>query len=201
MQSPARAVAGQVHVVGHHAHAGGGDEYTVTLALLHHLGVAGDDVHAGLLGCLCHRHHNALQIGQREAFFEDEAGGQPKRRRPHHRHVVDGAVHRQTADIAAGKEQRRHHMAVGRHHQPAVRGRQQRAVVALAQIIVVESCGKQLFDQLRHGASAAAVAHIHAPVLDVQCADIILAYLAAIHHVAHMLTTSNSLNQTSEKNY
>ena len=49
MRSPGpRAVARDVDARRHHADAGGGDEDAVALALLDHLGVAGDDRHAGL---------------------------------------------------------------------------------------------------------------------------------------------------------
>jgi catalase-peroxidase len=50
-----------------------------------------------------HRFDDALQIGQRKAFFDDEAGRQVQRRGTRHGHVVDRAVHRQAADVAAGK--------------------------------------------------------------------------------------------------
>jgi hypothetical protein len=37
--------------------------------------------------------------------------------------IVYRAVHRQAADVAAGEEQRAHHVGVGRHHQALARRR------------------------------------------------------------------------------
>jgi hypothetical protein len=102
--SPGRALrAADVAPGGQHADAGGADEDAVALALFHDLGVAGDDGHAGLARGGGHRLDDALQVGQRQPFLEDEAGRQVQRHRAHHRHVVDRAVHREAADVAAGK--------------------------------------------------------------------------------------------------
>jgi hypothetical protein len=57
-----------------------------------------------------HGFDDARQVGQRKAFFEDEAGGKVKRLGAHHRDVIDRAMHRKAADVAAGKEQRRDHV-------------------------------------------------------------------------------------------
>jgi hypothetical protein len=53
----------------HHADAGGADEHAVALALFDHLGVAGDDGHAGLARRRGHRFDDALQVGQRKALL------------------------------------------------------------------------------------------------------------------------------------
>ena len=123
-----------------------------------------------------HRLDDALQVGQREAFLEDEAGRQVQRHRARHRHVVDGAVHRQAADVAAGKEQRRDDVAVGGHHQAPGRHAEGCLVVGLAQPFVVEGALEEFVDQLRHGAAAAAVRHVDDAVPEVDRADVVLAY-------------------------
>ncbi len=139
MRSPGRARSPEMcDARRHHADAGGGDEDAVALALLDHLGVAGDHRHAGLARGGGHRLDDALQVGQREAFLEDEARRQVQRPCARHGHVVDGAVHRQAADVAAGKEQRRDDVAVGGITRRPLGLRQQRLVVALAQPLVVE---------------------------------------------------------------
>ena len=50
-------------------------------------------------------------------------GGQIEGPGAGHGHIVDGAVDRQAADVAAGEEQRRDHMPVGAHHQAPGRRR------------------------------------------------------------------------------
>ena len=67
-----RQVARQIHPVGHHANAGGGDKHAIALALLDHLGVAGDHRHASLTRGLRQRADNARQISQRQAFFQNK---------------------------------------------------------------------------------------------------------------------------------
>lgn len=84
-------------------------------------------------------------------------------------------------------------MAVGGHHQPRARRRrgQPRAVVALAQELVVELAQEQLLDQLRTGAAARAVVHVDAAVLEVERADVV-----GLHcHRAASATTAMSLNR------
>ena len=167
------AVAAEFQALGQHADGGGGDENAVALAAFHHLGVACYHRHAGRARSFGHRFDDARQVGQRKAFFEDETGGEIERCGTHHRHVVHGAVHRQAADVAAGKEQGRHHMAVGRHHDAcrlAVqhRRRQNRAVVTLTQVLVAQMVGEQFRDQLHHGAPARAMRQIDPTVLQIE---------------------------------
>ena len=67
-----------------------------------------------------------------KAFLQDEAGGEIERARAGHGDVVDGAVHSKRADIAAGEEQRRDHVPVGRHDEAATGCIERRLIVALA---------------------------------------------------------------------
>lgn len=75
-----------------------GDEEPVGGAALHHLGVAGDDRHAGLTGGGGGARAQIAQVGEREPLFDDEGGGQRQRPRHRRRQVVDRAGHRQAAD-------------------------------------------------------------------------------------------------------
>ena len=163
----------QLNAVGQHADTGGGDENAVALATLDHLGVARHHRHTRRVSGMRHRLHDTRQVTQRKALFQNKTCCQIQRRGTHHGHVVERAVHRQTADITARKKQRRHHMAVGGHHQPrrfAVdhRGRQHRTVVTLAQVGVAQVAGKQLRDELHHGPPARAVRHVNAPVFQIK---------------------------------
>ena len=165
-------------------------EATIAFAPLNDLGVAGDHRHAGLARRPAHRLGDPLEVGQREALLEDEARAQVERRGAQHGHVVERAVHGQAADVAAGEEQRRDHVAVGGHHQAVAGGhRQQRSVVALEQVFVVEGGREQLLDQLRRGAAAGAVVHVDAAVLEVDRADVV-----GLGHV-HAATTGMSRNR------
>jgi hypothetical protein len=60
--------------------------------------------------CAARGFHHALQVGQRQSFLEDKSEREIKRLRPAHREVVDRAIDGKIADIAAGKENRRHHI-------------------------------------------------------------------------------------------
>ena len=90
----------------HRADPRGGDEDAVALAAVHDLGVAGDEGHAGFAAGVAHRIDDTPQIVQRQAFFEDERGREEERPRTAHGQVVHRPVHRQFADVAAGKEER-----------------------------------------------------------------------------------------------
>ncbi len=118
--------------------AGGVDVEPVALAPVDHLGVAGHQHHAGRRGRGLHRLHDALQHLHRQALFDDEAGAEELRTRAAHREVVDGAVHGQRADVAAGKEQRPHDVGVGGERHLRGPHPQPRAVVALAERRVLE---------------------------------------------------------------
>ncbi len=134
-----RPVGGDAHALGDDADAGGGDEDAVALAALDHLGVAGDD----------RRRRRPWRPRAIEATIAlRSASGNPSSmiiptdeiQRPGagHRHVVDGAVDRQRADVAAGEEQGRDDEAVGGHHHPPGVDLEAGLVVALGEIGVVE---------------------------------------------------------------
>ena len=69
--------------------------------------------HARLLAGFAHRRDDALQVGQGQPLFEDERGRQEQRSGAADRQVVDRAVHRQPADVAAGEEDRPDHEGIG----------------------------------------------------------------------------------------
>ena len=150
-----------------HPDAGGVDEYAITLAALDHLGVAGDDRHAGGARRVGHRMDDAREIGEGQALFEDEAGGEPERPRAAHGDVVDGAVHGELADVASREEQRRDHVGVGAEDDLARRRREARAVVLLREVGVVEGPGEEHLDELGGGAPARPVDHLHPASLEI----------------------------------
>ena len=142
----------------------------IGLAALDHLGVAGDDRHARRARGVAHARRDALQVGERKALFDDEARREIERPRARHRDVVDGAVHGERADVAAGKEDRRDDIGVGGHHHAPGGRIERRLVVAGAQPVVVEGGVKNVLDQLAHGAPAGAVGKIDPAGLHVELA-------------------------------
>ena len=168
----------------YHADAGGVDEDLVGGAATDHLGVAGDDPHAGLGRDPVHAGHDAAQRLDRKSFFEDDRARQVQGPRASHGQVVDGAAHGQRTDVAAGEEQRVHDVAVGAEREPvAVRrqfaqrhaglvfhGRQQR---------IVERRGEHLGDQRVHGLAATTVAHVDVGVAQRHAGTCVLAAAGA----------------------
>ena len=162
------SVAGDLDALRHHAQAGGGDEDAVRLAALDDLGVARHHRHSRLVGGPRHALHQPRQIGQGEAFLQDEARGQVQGPGAGHGDVVDGAMHRQAADVAAREEQRRDDMPVRAHHQAPRRRQEHRLIVALAQQFIVQVALKEVDDELGHGPPAATMGHVHRPAFDVE---------------------------------
>ena len=138
------------------AHSCSINKYFVARAARHHLGVSGDDGHARSPGRRAHVRCYALQHVQRQAFLQNEAAAQVAGSRAQHGHVVNRAVHGQTADAAAGEEERRHGIGIGAHGQRAVQILQQGGVVQPFQQGVGEMPQKTLRHQALRGASAAA---------------------------------------------
>jgi hypothetical protein len=89
-----------------------------------------------------------------------------------HGHVVDRAVDGERADVAAGKEQRRYHIAVGGHDHAAARDVERGLIVALPQPIIVQGLMKNVRDQLRHRPAAGAVRQVDVTVGDVELAPV-----------------------------
>ena len=85
-----------------------------------------------------HGLHDAPQVVHGQALLEDEAGRQGQRPRPAHGQVVDRAVHRQRADVAAREEERADHEGVGGEGQAAAGHVEHGAVVARVQRRVAE---------------------------------------------------------------
>ena len=55
------------------AEAGGNDIYFIRAAAGHYFGVAGDDLHPGFTRGFGHRRDHAAQVGQGQAFFQNES--------------------------------------------------------------------------------------------------------------------------------
>ena len=137
----------------------GVDVAAVGLALLDHLGVAGDDLHPGRGGRVPHGLGDPAQVGDREALLEDEPGRQVQRRGAGHGQVVDRAVDGQVADVAAGEEQRRDHVGVGGERQPGAVDPQLRGVLERLEQRVAEGVEEDRLDQGVRRLAAGAVRH------------------------------------------
>ena len=141
-------------VGGQKAHAGSVDINIA--ATLYHLGVAGNDGHTGLVGGGCHRPGNAAQVLSGAPGLQNETGGQVLGCGATHQQVIDGAAHRQAANVAAGEKQGLYHKAVCGNSQLPAAGHHG-AVVHLAQNGIVKSLGKHGADQFSGGRAATAV--------------------------------------------
>jgi hypothetical protein len=110
-----------------------------------------------------HRAHELIELGGHEAFLDDEGGAQPQWAGPHHGQVVDGAAHRQTPDVTAGKDPRLDDVGVGGDSQlgPVLgelgRG-EDRRIVTLLQRGIAQDRLEQAVDQLPREPATAAVA-------------------------------------------
>src|SRR5437016_4167707 len=56
-----------------HSHTSRVDEQPISLAALHYLSITGDDGHARLGGCCCHRCDDTAQVSDGEALLQDKA--------------------------------------------------------------------------------------------------------------------------------
>lgn len=63
---------GEAHAFGNEADTTGIDEHAIAVAAINDLGVARDNMDAGLLGHFGHAFADALQIGNGETLFQDE---------------------------------------------------------------------------------------------------------------------------------
>jgi hypothetical protein len=149
----------QAHVRFDEADPRGVDVAAVGLALLHHLGVAGDDLHPGRGGGVPHGLGDLVQVGDREAFLEDEPGRQVQRGRAGHGQVVHRAVDGQVADVAAGEEQRRDHVGVGGERHPGPVDAQVGGVLERLQQRVAERVEEHRLDQGMGRLAAGPVRH------------------------------------------
>jgi hypothetical protein len=139
------------------AYPGGVDEEAVAFAFVHDLGVAGDDLHAGLLRCLLHRGDELPQGFHGQALLNDEARTEVEGSRAGHRKVVHRAVHSQGAEVATGKEQRAHDVGIGGEGEPLAGDVEHAGVVLGFEQRVAEGRDKELADELVHELAAAAV--------------------------------------------
>ena len=98
---------------------------------------------------LLHRRDHGAQRFHRQAFFENESRAQIERARAAHGQIVDRAVDRQIADVAAGKNQRAHHERIGGEGQTrAVDSPRQPRRRAALEHRVRERRHENLFDEL-----------------------------------------------------
>ncbi len=105
--------AGDVQARRDEAHPGRVDKEAVRAAAFHHLGIAGDDLHPGLLGRGRHRSDHPAQGLHLQPFLQDKTGGEVQGRGPHHAQVVHCAADGQAANIAAGEKERLDHVGIG----------------------------------------------------------------------------------------
>ena len=88
------------------AYAAGVDVNAVGFAAFDDLGVAGHDFDAGFFSGGGHTLHDAFEVTQGEAFFQNKAAGNVERRSTANGYVVNRTVNGEASDIASRKENR-----------------------------------------------------------------------------------------------
>ena len=142
------------------AHGAGGDENAIPLAPLHHLGVAGHHRNAALRSHCADGSHYVPKHGHRQAFLQDQSQAEGQGACAHHRQVVDGADHRQPANVAARENQGPHHIRVGGEGQ-CPRPSSKRGSIVKDPIGGTEGRHKQLLNQPLAEAAAATMAQLN----------------------------------------
>jgi hypothetical protein len=139
--------------------AAGVDVDTVAVTAINDLGIASDQFYPGAARSRSHAACDCRQAIERHPFFQDEPGAQEERLRAAHGDVVDGAVHCQFPDVAAGKEKWSHHERIRRICQAHPADRDQRCVSHIDCARLCKRWKKQVFDQFRREFAAAAMPH------------------------------------------
>ena len=136
----------------------------IGLSVLDHLRIATDDDHVRAPGGAAKRLHLRLQHLGRRSGLDDQTAYERKRCRAGDRQIVDRSVYRQLADRSAGKSQRTHDEAVGRHRDPNVaHGQTRRIGERLAG--AYERCNEP-FDEAAARLAAGAVRHVDLCILE-----------------------------------
>src|ERR1039457_3086710 len=136
---------------------GCGDKNLVSLAVGHDLGVAGYNGDPGFVCGPAHVKQDGFQVCPAETLLNDQSDTQVARLSPHHCQVIDGAVHRQTADRAARKKNRVNHERVGGVGQFSGKWFQDGSSVLSALPGTAQNRDDQVVTQLVGESSAAAV--------------------------------------------
>ena len=149
---------GELYPRAHASDPGGIDEDAVAAALLDHLGVARYDLDARRFGGLTHRSGDARQHVDGQSLFDDERGGKEERFGAAHGEIVDRAVNRERADVAAAEEERLDDEAVRRKGETLGAHLQHRLVVQPSQDGTAEHGKKDLAQEIRTEFAARSVA-------------------------------------------
>lgn len=135
----------------------GVDEHTVPFATFDDLGVAGDDLHPGIVRGQFHRADNTPEGLHRQPLLENETGREVEGPGPGHREVIDRAVNGERTDVAAWEENRADHIGIGGHRQSAPAHLENRGVMTRGKRRVVEGFDEHRLDKPMHQRTAAAM--------------------------------------------
>ncbi|OPZ65640.1 MAG: hypothetical protein BWY83_02999 [bacterium ADurb.Bin478] len=148
-------------IVFHDADACGVDEQSVSLAVIHHFGVAGHDAHARFFSRSRHGLQNTFQFIERQPLFQYKTDAEIERPGAAHAQIIDRAVDREISNVAAREKNGLHHIAVrGKGDTAGVYGQRGR-VIALLQLFADQVGVKKMADQIVHHTATAAVRHLH----------------------------------------
>ena len=123
-----------------------------------HLRVARHDAHARFFGHFGHARANTLELIHRIALFKDEPAAQELRNGTAGCNIVHRTAHGQAPDIAARKELRGDHEAVGRKRDALTFRRfKARGIIANAKLFTGIRLEEHLVDDALHHRTAASV--------------------------------------------
>ena len=143
------------------ADAAGGEEQPIRLAPLHHLGVARHDGHAAGLCRPGHGGHDPPQARQLQPLLQDPGHADLLGSGAGHGQVIGRAGDGQLADVASGKFQGVHHIAVGGEGQCTGGPLQGRRIVQQQGWIAIQPAEFPI-DQFLHQGAAAPMAQADA---------------------------------------
>jgi hypothetical protein len=153
-----------------HADAAGGEIQPAAFAARHHLGVARHYTHTVFPRRARQAFDDAGELCDFEAFLNEGVEAEIERRRACDGKIVHRAVHRQRANVAAGKFQRLHDEAIGGQHDVARRQGERDGIGFNIERRISEVAREQFFNQFAHVASAVAVGEGDVGVLHQCCA-------------------------------
>ena len=109
-----------------------------------------DQPHSRVFGGLLHGRCHTTEQRYRQTLLQNKPNTEIERLCAAHREIVDGAIDRKCADVAAGKEQWVDDIAIGRERQPGIPEVEHGAIVREIGGRCGESGAKHLLNELVH---------------------------------------------------
>ena len=135
-----------LHAILDLTHSGCCDKHTVNLSFSCHLGISGNNTHAGFFRCFFHGCGNFFQLLHGKTFLDHKSTGEIHRFRSHAGKVINCSTDGKLADISSREKCRGYDEAICRHRHLACR-RDQHCRIIGCKIRVCKMCFKYFIDQ------------------------------------------------------